>query len=201
MDIVLLPNMETKRLKLRPISLEDIDDVFDYAKRSNVGPNAGWRPHISKEETKQFILYAIKKREYTQPGIYAIIVKEENRMIGTIEIHSYREHKAEIGFVLHPEYWGHGLITEAAQACIVYAFEILELKRLQYGHFLFNDRSRRVREKLGFTYEGILRKKYMNYDGEALDEAIASITDDDYFSGSIEWIIPFKKTLYIDYDV
>ena len=195
---ILLPKLETKRLTLRPISLNDIDDVFEYAKSPLVGPNAGWKPHASKKETEAFVTYSIKKREFGQPGIYAIVLNGSQKMIGTIEIHTYNQFKAEIGFVLNPDYWGQGIIVEAAKAVIVYGFEILHLKRLQYGYFLFNIRSKRVCEKLGFTKEGILRNKFQNYNGEIIDEVIASITSEDYQSNKIKWIGEFKKGLKVD---
>jgi len=119
-------------------------------------------------------------------------------MIGTIEIHTYNQYKGEIGFVLNPDYWGKGLIVEAAQAVIIYGFEILHLKRLQYGYFLFNHRSERVCEKLGFTKEGVLRNKFQNYNGEIIDEVIASITIEDYLSNKIPWIVELKKGLNVD---
>ncbi|MCK5388511.1 MAG: GNAT family N-acetyltransferase [Candidatus Izimaplasma sp.] len=195
---ILLPVMETTRLTLRPLSLIDIDDVFEYAQSPLVGPNAGWRPHTSKLESEAFIKYSIKKREFGQPGIYAIVLRKNNKMIGTIEIHSYNQYKAEIGFVLNPDYWAQGIVVEAAKAVIVYGFEILRLKRLQYGYFLFNVRSKRVCEKLEFTKEGILRNKFQNYNGEIIDEVVASITHEDYHSNKIAWIVEFKKGLKVD---
>jgi len=193
MEKLLLPIMKTKRLILRPISLNDIDDAFEYAKDPRVGPNAGWKPHVHIKESEEFIKYAIKKRDLGQPGIYAIILKENSIMVGTIEIHSYHEFKGEIGFVLHPDYWGRGIIVEAAKAVIVYGFEVLKLKRLQYGYFLRNLQSKRVCEKLEFTFEGVLRNKYKNYDGEIIDEAVASITIEDYQRDKIKWLRDYKK--------
>lgn len=190
---LLLPRIETKRLILRQISLSDIDNIFEYAKSPLVGPNAGWKPHATKKETEAFVKYAIKKREFGQPGIYAIIFKENEKMIGTIEIHSFNQFKGEIGFVLNPDYWSKGIIVEAAKAVVVYGFEILQLKRLQYGYFSFNTRSERVCEKLCFTVEGILRNKFQNYDGSIFDEVIASITIEDYNSGKLTWLDEYKK--------
>jgi len=195
---ILLPDLETTRLLLRKISLTDVDDVFEYANSPLVGPNAGWKPHANKLESEAFVKYAIKKRDFGQPGIYAIVLRENNKMIGTIEIHSYNQYKAEIGFVLNPKFWGKGITVEAAKAIIIYAFEILHLKRLQYGYFIFNTRSKRVCEKLGFTKEGILRNKFKNYDGKIIDEVIASITSEDYHSSKIAWINEFKKGLKVD---
>jgi RimJ/RimL family protein N-acetyltransferase len=58
----------------------------------------------------------------------------------------------ELGFHLRPRFWGRGLATEAAQAVIAHAFKRLNAPALFAGHHPGNLRSRRVLEKLGFTY-------------------------------------------------
>ena len=193
--MLILPNIETTRLILRPIPHSDRLDVFEYASSPLVGPFSGWKPHKKLEETIDFINYCIKKREFGQPGNYAIIHKEDKKMIGTIEVHTYKQHKGEIGFVLNPKYWNKGYITEASHALIIYAFELLGLHRLTYGYFLFNQRSKRVCERLEFTFEGVLRKKFLNYDGRMFDEAISSITSDDYFNNKLTWLEKAKSTI------
>ncbi len=200
MKRILLPELETERLLLKKISFKDIDDIFEYAVNPLVGPNAGWKPHVTKKDTEEFIKYALKKREYGQPGVYSIYYKDNEKMIGTIEIHSYKEYKAEIGFVLNPEYWNQGIITEASKAVIIYAFEVLNISRLTYGYFLFNARSKRVCDKLEFTFEGILRNKFKNYDDEIIDEAVSSITKEDYFNNKLSWVNEFKQALKVDYE-
>lgn len=194
---ILLPTLETKRLLLRPLKMTDGPSIYRYAKDERVGPSAGWKPHRNIEETMKFIQYSIKKRDYGQPGIYAIVLKKTETVVGTIEVHSFHEHKGEIGFVLSPDYWNQGIITEAAKAVIIYAFEVLKLDRLQYGYFLFNNASKRVCEKLGFQFEGILRKKFKLWNGDVIDEAISSITRDDYENKKIPWIQGFN----VDYTI
>ncbi len=194
-----MPYLETNRLILREIKRSDAKDLFEYAKQENVGPNAGWEPHKRIEDSLEFINYSIKKREFGQPGVFAIIKKDNYQMIGTIEIHSYNEFKGEIGFVLNPDYWNQGLITEAAKAVVIYGMEILELKRLTYCHFPDNPRSKRVCEKLEFTFEGILRNKYLMFDGTLKDDVTYSIISNDYYTGKISWVDQFKKDLFIDY--
>lgn len=196
---LILPDITTPRLFLRAIKRSDAPDIYDYAKTDVVGPLAGWEPHKGIEETYRFINYGIKKRDYGQPGILAIVHQADNKVIGTIEVHSFREHKGEIGFVLHPDYWNKGYTTEAAQAVIIYAMEILELKRLTYCHFPHNLASKRVCEKLGFTFEGILRNKFLRYDGMVLDDVTYSITNEDYESGNLSWMEDAKKHVSIDY--
>ena len=196
---LIMPYFETERLILRELKRSDARSILDYAQLPNVGPMAGWEPHKTIEDSLEFINYAIKKRDFGQPGIFSIILKENYQMIGTIEIHSYKEFKGDMGFVLHPDYWNRGIITEAAKAIIIYGMEILELKRLTYCHFPHNVTSKRVCEKLGFKFEGILRNKYILFDGTVLDDVTYSITNEDYTNGSITWIKEFKKDLFIDY--
>lgn len=193
-----LPTLSTPRLRLRPLREDDAAAVYEYAKRPEVGPSAGWEPHNTIADAIQFIQYSRKKREHGQPGVYAIVHRKSDRMIGTIEIHSYRGYKGEIGFVLHPDFWNQGLVTEAAKAVIVYGMEILELKRLSYCHFPDNLASARVCQKLGFTYEGVLRDKFLRYDGVLMDDVTYSIVARDYHAGTVPWVASFKAVMGID---
>ena len=47
--------LQTKRLILRPILISDAEDIFEYSKEPNVGPNAGWKPHVDIDETINII--------------------------------------------------------------------------------------------------------------------------------------------------
>ena len=67
-------------------------------------------------------------------------------------------------------------------------------------YFLFNDRSKRVNDKLGFTYEGVLRNAFKNFDEEIIDEAITSIIKEDYFNDKVSWVKEFKQAFKVDYE-
>ncbi len=175
--------LETERLYLREISFEDIDDMYEYACTSNVGPVAGWEPHRSKNDTKMVIQMFRDKKKYGQLGVYAIIIKESNKMIGTVELHTYiRGFKAELGYTINPRYWGKGYAVEASRAIIEYGFETLNLKRIEATTFVDNYQSKRVCEKLGLVYEGIRKNGYLLYDGTIHDIFCYGITDHEYFS-------------------
>ena len=73
----------TDRLILRPWSLNDSSDLYEYAQSELVGPNAGWKPHKSEEESKEIINMFI-----TNNDSYAIVLKEENKVIGGIGLHN-----------------------------------------------------------------------------------------------------------------
>ncbi|MBU0904759.1 MAG: GNAT family N-acetyltransferase [Firmicutes bacterium] len=150
----ILPNIETDRLLLRPWQKEDAEDLYAYAKDDRVGPMAGWAPHKNVEESLEVIGF------FQSAGdTYAIEWKETGTVIGGIGLHDRRpdadrQHmpQREIGYVLSPEYWGKGIMPEAVEAVIHHGFVDMNLDIIWCGHFNFNNNSRRVVEKTGFSY-------------------------------------------------
>lgn len=178
-----VPFMETKRLFLREICEEDARDFFEYAKLDYVGPVAGWAPHRRISETKAIINLFEDKKLYGQLGTVAIILKENNKMIGTCELHTYTAgFKAELGYTINPEYWGNGYALEASKKMLEWGFKYLKLHRIECSSFVSNYQSMRICEKLGFTFEGVKKKAYRLYDGSIHDLRCYALTDDEYFS-------------------
>jgi len=174
-----MKTLETDRLLLRAWSIDDVDDFFEYAKNPNVGPNAGWEPHPNKEFTLKIILAFIENG-----NVWAIVYKENGKVIGSLGLHTDKKREdvnaKMIGYVLSQEYWGRGLMTEAVNAAIRYAFEEIKLDLLSVCHYPFNVRSQKVIEKCGFQYEGTLRLACIRYDGAVLDDVCYSITSGEY---------------------
>ncbi len=192
-----LPTIHTPRLILRPVQKGDAGDIFDFARLPEVGPNAGWAPNKSVKDTEQFIKHAMRKRRTGQPGVFAVVYRKTSRVIGTIEVHSHLPRfKGEVGMVLHPEYWGNELMVEAGEAVIVYAFEHLELKRLGYTHYAGNHASKRLREKLGFVYEGLGRNFLKRFDGKVFDACLSALTDTDYYMRHRERFMKVKERIH-----
>lgn len=178
-----IPTLYTDRLILRPLTVLDADDMFEYARTPYVGPLAGWEPHKSVSETIVVIRNLTTPRSAYDLGVWAIVEKHSGKMIGTIELYNHSPlFKAELGYALNPKYWGLGIIPEAAEEVIAYAFEFLSLKRLEVGIFVDNIQSKRVCEKTGFLYEGVSRNGYIRYDGKIFDKANYGMTREDYYS-------------------
>lgn len=178
-----LPTLYTDRLIIRPLSVLDADDMYEYAKTPLVGPTAGWPPHTSLTDT----LYVIKSMNTIKTpyelGVWAIVLKENQKMIGTIELYNYyKGFKAELGYSINPNYWGNGFATEAATEVLHFGFNYLDLKRIEAGTFLSNIQSQRVCEKLGFVKEGVARNGYIRYDGKLFDKLIYGMTFEEYLS-------------------
>lgn len=177
----MVPTITTKRLILRNISLNDASDMFEYAKTLDVGPMAGWEPHRDVNETFAIINLFKANGQKTGLGTFAIVYKENNKMIGTVELFNhYANFKADLGYSLNPAYWGQGIMVEACEAVLRFGFEMLNLKRIQVSLFSDNYQSERVCQKLGMTYEGIERNSYMRYDRKIFDLKIYSMTNKEY---------------------
>lgn len=146
-----MKTLETERLILRPFEETDLDDFYEYCKLETVGPNAGWEVHTNKEFSLKIIQGFIAKGD-----VLAIVLKENNKVIGSVGLH-FRENDSnekeyELGYVLSTPYEGKGLMTEATKRVIKYAFLEKNIEKLMACHFVENDKSRRVIEKNGFKY-------------------------------------------------
>ena len=186
-----LPLIETNRLILREISDKDLYDMYEYSQIPYVGMNAGWEPHDSLNHTKEVIRMFRKKPLYGQLGVFSIVLKATGKMIGTCELHNYlQNYRAELGYTLSPKYWNQGFATEASKALITWGFKDLHLKRIECNCFKENKASRRVCEKLKFTYEGLKKKGYQLYDNSLHDLECFGMTDDDFYRiiSNNEWI-------------
>lgn len=174
-----MKELQTERLILRSWTLEDLDDFYEYAKNDNVGPNAGWKPHSSKEESEKILKSFIKNNE-----VWAIEYKENKKVIGSIGLHKDEMRTGingkMLGYVLSEDYWSRGIMTEAAKRVMEYAFTDEKLDILSVYHFRFNDRSKGVIKKCGFKYEGTLRKGQKLFNGEIVDLVLYSMLKEEY---------------------
>ena len=149
-------HIETPRLILRPWRESDLEDFYAYASVEGVGEMAGWVHHQSIEESGKILNSFIRHKK-----TFALELKENGKVIGSLGLEELdpdpvegERYGREIGYVLSKAYWGRGLMPEAVQAVIQYCFQTLHLDYLTCGHFVRNDRSRRVVEKCGFTFFG-----------------------------------------------
>lgn len=144
----------TERLVLRPWRESDLEDFYAYAKVDGVGQMAGWLPHDSIETSKKIMSNFMSH-------MHTFAIEHEGKVIGSLGIEEYDEEQLpdladkkgrELGFVLSKEYWGRGLIPEAAKRVIDWLFDDVKLDFITCCHFKDNARSARVQQKLGFRY-------------------------------------------------
>ncbi|MGT2933109.1 GNAT family N-acetyltransferase [Streptococcus catagoni] len=161
-DNNLLPTLETDRLILRQRTLSDAEDIFAFASLGQVTYQAGFPPVPTVEEEINYLqtIYPANLEKEGLPSGYGIALKDDNKIIGSIDFnHKRADDVYEIGYLLHPDFWGQAYMLEAARALIEYGFTELHLHKIEVGCFSYNKQSQRVAEKLGFSLEGRIRDR------------------------------------------
>lgn len=154
------PNLLTPRLLLRLFKLDDAAAVQDLAGNPAIAAMTLNIPHpypdgaaatwISTHEDNWQLGHSVT---------YAITRREDALLMGCISLGlHHRQQMAEMGYWLGQPYWNQGYATEAAQAILKYGFNDLKLNRIYAYHLPRNPASGRVMQKMGMTYEGLLRQ-------------------------------------------
>ncbi|WP_042274020.1 GNAT family N-acetyltransferase [[Clostridium] dakarense] len=155
--------LETKRCILRPVTLNDSKDLFNYYKEDIVVKYLPFKKHKSIKDTERFIkLFFFKNYNEGKIGHYVIVLKRENRVIGNVGFNniSPNSKEGEMGICINPSYWGEHLSTELAAEMLRYGFENLNLNKIIAITFEDNKYSKKPLEVLGFDYIGKFRKKF-----------------------------------------
>ncbi len=177
------PTLETPRLTLRPIGEADVEAIFRYASNPNVTRYTLFETHRDRNDTLAFIRdIAMKQYEAELPGPFGICWKEDPASIlGTIggRWATQPNKTIEIGFAIAEEFWGRGIVAEAARALIGYIFGSYDAVRVQAHCMAENTASARVMEKLGMTFEGKLRQATFRR-GRSWDMLIYSVLRDEW---------------------
>lgn len=145
--------LKTDRLLLRPWREDDAPCLFELARDPQVGPAAGWPPHASVEESA-----AVIRDVLAGPDSFAVIERATGALVGAIALKRGAstdlagEDEAELGYWMGVPFWGCGYATEAARTVVAYGFDELGLAAIWAAYYEGNDRSRRVQEKLGFSF-------------------------------------------------
>ncbi len=175
-------HLETTHLVLREISLDDVDAIHAYAANPEVVQYMAWGPN-SFEQTRKFCAERVANRKDPNRASYelAINVKPGSVAVGAIglRVKSVENREGELGYVLHPVYWGKGYMTEAARRMLEFGFDELKLHRISAFAEPANTASIRVMTRLGMTYEGTLRQNVRIKHGYR-DSALHAILSDEW---------------------
>lgn len=147
-----LPPLTTKRLSLR--KLQFIDDKAIFALRNNEQVNTYiQRPLLNSIQDARHFIEAINEGiEHKEWLYWAMILKDTHQLIGTICLwhFSIDQTTAEIGYELHPDFQGKGLMQEALQKVIEYGFTTLHLKTIEAFTQPDNEKSLNLLKKNNF---------------------------------------------------
>lgn len=168
--------IKTERLTLRRFRSEDANAMFEtWANDERVTRFLTWAPHGTREVTEHVLGLWIE--EYKKDNSYQWAIEYEGKLIGSIACVDINETNecGEIGYCIGADFWGKGIMTEAAKAVIDYLFREVNIHRIEIHHATANPASGKVAQKCGLTLEGIKRKFFKSSWGEFLDIAVYSI--------------------------
>ena len=161
MTIAELPvRIETERLLFRVRTVADAEAIHAYASLPEVSYPAGFPPVKTLEDEIYYLEHILPDRneKAPPPAGYGIVVNGTDKVIAAVDFnHRHEDDVLEIGYILHPDYWGRGYVPEAARTLIDLAFKELGLHKVELSCFSYNVQSQRVADKLGFTLEARIR--------------------------------------------
>lgn len=171
--------LESKRLYLRPVEIEDADLIFTTLWDREARRLTGTQTVFSRQGVHQWIESVTSDSSRLD---LLICLQKNDESIGDIammEIDHVNQNAIVRIAIFEKENWGKGYGTEAMSLLLDYGFHILNVHRIELEVFSYNVRAKKSYEKLGFKQEGILRDK-LYYDGEFHDSIMMSVLKNEF---------------------
>jgi RimJ/RimL family protein N-acetyltransferase len=183
-----MTTLETTRLTLRPLVMNDLPEFVEMMSHPDVFPMMGFAttPGRGKrartlEEWRPRFAYRIAQFKWEGFGEWAIVLRDTGAFVGVVGLQFYLldlgvavTPEVELFYGLKREWWDKGIMKEATDVVVRYAFETLKLRRITSVCFRENERSASVMRRVGMT----VGPHPGNPDGEmfgSLDNPVASM--------------------------
>lgn len=175
------PVLQTSRLLLRKLTKEDVHEMFLLRSDPVVLKYIAKKPAESFEEVSKFMDLVLTAEAENQSILWAITIKGENKMVGTVCLWNLQpeNHRAEIGYVLLPQYHGQSIMNEAIAAVTNYGFKKMNLHCIEAHVNPQNIGSVKVLEKNFFVREALLKENQF-FNEHYFDTAIYTLFKRDW---------------------
>ncbi|MEV5691665.1 GNAT family N-acetyltransferase [Micromonospora globbae] len=176
--------IRTRRLTLRPVTMDDLDDVYAYQRRPDVCRWMLGNEPRSREQSRESVAAMTNEDALRAEGDVLTLAAEANgRVTGTVELvwRSQADRTAEIGYVFNPEFSGRGLATEAVAALLGWGFEEFGLHRVYGRCHAGNEASARLMTRLGMRCEARHVESYL-FRGEWTDQLVFAMLAREWLS-------------------
>ena len=171
--------LTTERLILQPLTAADADDLYDAFRRPEAMRFMDDHLHTSAAETRKMVDGML-----SGPGtIWTIRTAADGPALGFVE-YIGNAGVPGMGYMLHPDHWGNGYMTEAVRAALVYGFDEMGLDRVELWISQENTASLRLAERAGFRRRGRMRQKY-HKDESGHDKIVYGITAEQWRTGQL----------------
>ena len=170
------PTLATERLVLRQLTQADADDVLKLRADESVSKYIPRVPYTNIDEATSFITKITNSINDNELGYWAISLKSDNKLIGTACIWNIKKehYRAEIGYELHPDFHGKGIMQEAIAMLLNYAFNTMKLHSIEAVVNPKNAPSIKLLEKYSFVREAYFRENFY-FNSKFSDTAIYTL--------------------------
>jgi RimJ/RimL family protein N-acetyltransferase len=175
------PDLRTARLRLRPLNIADSEAYFDIFSDAETLQYWSGEPISERDEAETLVRQDIEFSNEGKCVVWAVALPDSNRLIGKFILFQFSEQnrRAEVGYILDRRQWGQGYMSEAMACVLDYAFNELNLHRLEADTDPENVASLALLEKFGFKREGLFRHRWYVY-GKWLDSIMLGLLKKDY---------------------
>src|ERR1041385_6260909 len=182
---IVFPVVTTNRLFLRQIQQTDAKDLFEIFCDAETMKFNGHPQQHSLDDTHEWIKEIHTRYTRRESFRWGVTLRETDKLIGTCSFHRFDTYyrRVELGYEMNRAYWGKGIMAEAVSALLRYGFNDLQLHRIEAVIDINNERSKALLERLGFTYEGVLRQRYFTKDDIFADEYYFGLLKSEWDSG------------------
>ena len=183
--------LENKTVKLAPLAKNDVQHLLQYAIHEPELWNYSLIQANSPENLKMYIEKAIKERENEKSYAFSVFDKRTNKYAGSTRFYDIQNENStlQIGFTWYgKDFQGSGLNKNCKFLLLSFAFEILQMERVEFRADSENHKSINAMKSIGCKIEGILRSNMFKPDGSRRDSIVLSIL-------KIEWEQTVKDTL------
>ncbi|MCB0803317.1 MAG: GNAT family N-acetyltransferase [Flavobacteriales bacterium] len=175
------PELHTNRLSLKAFQLSDASELFEIRSNDEFVKYLGIHPMKNKEEAEKMIASNISDFKNNCGISWKICLKGANQLIGYVGFWRIIQphYRAEIGFGIHPEFANNGLMKEACNAVLAYAFKQLKIHSVMANVDKLNVASIKLLESQGFQKEGLLRESFY-FNGDFIDSVYYGLLEKDF---------------------
>jgi RimJ/RimL family protein N-acetyltransferase len=171
----------TERLTLRLMTADDLDDVVAYQGREDVCRYLLHGPRSREDLVPRIAEWGAATRMTEDDDYLQLAIQLEQRVVGHMYLHlaSAENLQGEIGWTLHPDFFGRGYATEASRAILGLAFETIGLHRMRAELDPRNDASIALCLRLGMRHEATFRQD-MWFKGNWADTGVYAILAEEW---------------------
>jgi ribosomal-protein-alanine N-acetyltransferase len=178
-----MKRLDANDLRLRPIQSSDSRRIHEWASDPRASVFQAWGPN-TVADTERFVHGAIAAWSASPQARWVWVVEDTDHVVtGLGEVHLRDADRAEISYAVDVALWGQGFGSAAAQLLVVWAFDNLEVERVEATCDPRNVASDRILRRMGMTYEGTLRHVVRLADGWRDSEMFSILRDERVHTG------------------